>query len=109
MLSPPPTSYQVSVIIPLTYLNWKDRCARCGNFWVITLLSNLAGAILVGAMFRAAHLLRGVEQERAFEMIMDRLSYSEQGARGWIHAFFSGFLGNWSVTHDFFFRFLFLL
>ena len=58
---------------------------------------NVAGALFVGSMINAAHVLGPLQEERLFEILAEKVEFQDLGVEGWFVVVASGVLGNWLV------------
>ncbi len=74
-----------------------DLCRRCWRFWLIAYGGNVAGALFVGSMINAAHVLGPLQEEHLFEIMAEKVQFQDLGVEGWFVVVASGVLGNWLV------------
>ncbi len=89
---------EVNVLLPEMFLSRpRDLCRRCWRFWLITYGGNVAGALFVGSMINAAHVLGPLQEERLFEILAEKVEFQDLGVEGWFVVVASGVLGAWLV------------
>jgi formate transporter len=89
---------EMNVMLPELFLSrGRERCRRCGRFWIIVLVGNAAGALFVGALLNAADVIGPEIDERLSEILEEKMRFKEMGAEGWFRVVASGVLGNWLV------------
>ena len=75
----------------------KRACIQCIKFWLIVLIGNFIGALLMGLMLDGSFIFHESENERLQEIIDKKLSHKDKGTEGWFSAILSGMVGNWLV------------
>jgi formate/nitrite transporter len=88
---------EINVLLPVLSLERRGATARLARFWVIVYVGNLAGALFVGGMIDAAHVLGPEQLERLREIIVEKTRFHDEGGAGWLAVVASGVLGNWLV------------
>ena len=88
---------EINVLLPTFFLDRRSATARLVRFWMIVYVGNLAGALFVGAMIDAGHVLGPEQVERLREIIVEKTRFHDEGTAGWFAVVASGVLGNWLV------------
>ena len=89
---------EVNVLLPELFLSSPRQFGRRYlRFWLIVYLGNIAGALFVGVMIKAAHVLAPVQQEHLFDIMSEKLRFQDLGTEGWFVVIASGVIGNWLV------------
>lgn len=89
---------EINILLPGMFLSRpRDLCRRCWRFWLIAYGGNVLGALFVGSMISAAHVIGPPQEERLFELMREKIQFRELGTEGWFVVLASGVLGNWLV------------
>lgn len=89
---------EINILLPGLFLSRpRDLCRRCWRFWLIAYGGNVIGALFVGSMISAAHVIGPPQEERLFELMREKMRFRELGTEGWFVVLASGVLGNWLV------------
>ena len=89
---------EINILLPGMFLSRpRDLCRRCWRFWLIAYGGNVIGALFVGSMISAAHVIGEPQEERLFDLMQEKMQFRELGTEGWFVVLASGVLGNWLV------------
>ncbi len=89
---------EANVAMPATLFHGVAPTGRVLRFWGLALIGNLAGAILIGWLVRAAQVYSPEFESLLAEIVAFKMSYRDiGGVRGWSEIVLSGMLANWLV------------
>ena len=91
---------ETNVVLPASLLNCntKELLLLALKFWVITIIGNVVGALIVGWSINYAHDYPQDVVDELSHIIHKKMYYYEGGtAQFWFKALISGIFGNWLV------------
>lgn len=91
---------ETNVVLPSSILNCtnKELILNVLKFWVVTIVGNVTGALVVGWVIHFAHVYPDEVQAELFHIIEKKMHYAEAGTTiSWLKAVVSGMFGNMLV------------
>lgn len=89
---------EANVVLPATVLEEHRGGMKVARFWVLALIGNFLGALLIAAAISAAQMYDTETIELLGEVVEHKMAYREIGGLGaWLAVVLSGVLANWLV------------
>ncbi len=89
---------EANVVMPATLMAGSTHVTRIVRFWALAWIGNLAGALLVAWLIRAAQDYSPTTEAMLGEIVASKMTFREVGGiEGWSQAVVSGILANWLV------------
>ena len=88
---------EVNVLLPEIMLSRRRSPMRLFRFWLVVYLGNAVGAIAVGGLLNAGHVIGPEQAHRLSQLIAFKLQFAHTGVDGWFRAVASGVAANWLV------------
>jgi formate/nitrite transporter len=89
---------EANVVMPATLLAGGSPAGRVIRFWVLALLGNFIGALVLGWAIQTAHTYSPAVDATLAEIVATKMSFRDTGgATSWFRLVLSGALANWLV------------
>ena len=87
---------EVNVLLPEVLLSRRSPARLC-RFWLVVYFGNAVGAIAVGGLLNAGHVIGPEQAHRLSQLIAFKLQFAHTGVEGWFRAVASAVAANWLV------------